>query len=150
MPVVSLSAITGKDIPGLIESLERQRKELEFILSSLDTDNVLELNGGLINQGVVQAQYVEIGSATTFEAGYDPSGATVSGKIASLEGEVDTLQSVVSAMETTVATSQGDIDAIELELADIPQQITDAGIIDSVTSDPVSPVIGQMWLRSDL
>jgi chromosome segregation ATPase len=157
MPVVSLSAITGKDVPSLIESLERQRKELEFILSSLDNDNVLELNGGLINQGMVQAQFVAIGSETTFEDGYDPTGTTVSGKISKLqadvdaiESEVDTLQSVVSSMETSVATSQGDIDAIELELDGIPQQISDAKIIDSVTSDPVSPVIGQVWLRSDL
>lgn len=157
MPVVSLSAITGKDVPSLIESLERQRKELEFILSSLDNDNVLELNGGLINQGVVQAQYVAIGSATTFEDGYDPTGTTVSGKISklqgeidALEGEVDTLQSVVSSMETSVATSQEEIGVLESQMMDVPSQIAEARIIDSVTSDPIDAVVGQMWLRSDL
>ncbi len=150
MPVVSLSAITGKDVPSLIESLERQRKELEFILSSLDNDNVLELNGGLINQGVVQAQYVEVGSGTTFQSGYDPSDINYSGDIAALESEIDTLQSVVASMETTVATSQTEIDALEVQMGDVPTQIAESRIIDSVTSDPISPVIGQMWLRSDL
>lgn len=144
MPVVKLSAIKGTDIPSLINSLERQRKELEFILQALDEDNVLAINAQTIKSGVIGAQHVEIGSATTFQEGYDPSGTpTYDGEIAGLDGRLDTA-------EQKIATAEGNILALQEDMGEVPTQIENARVIDSLTSDPVDPPIGKMWLRSDL
>lgn len=126
MPVVSLSAIKGKDIPSLIESLERQRKELEFILSSLDNDNVLELSGDLINQGLVQAQHVQIGANTTFEAGYDPTQlSNVQVNVQRISNDLDTLESVVSAMELRLLAIQEEVDLVEVDVATLQTDLVD-------------------------
>lgn len=74
MPVPQLDVFQGAEIRELIDSLEKQRKELMFILENLDTDNVNGFDGSVINAGQINGQYLNINSDTTFEDGYDPNG----------------------------------------------------------------------------
>ena len=150
MPVVKLSAIKGTDIPSLINSLERQRKELEFILQSLDDDNVLAINATAIKAGVVAQQHVEIGAATTYQAGYDPSGAITPGDLSALDGRLDTLEDDMGRVESHMGTAESNILTLQTSMSGVPTLIENARKVDSVTSDPVGAPIGKMWLRSDL
>jgi hypothetical protein len=62
MPFPTLSAITGEDVQEIKDSLEKQRKELQWLLSSLDELNIKSLSADLI----------KVGPNTKFEPGYDP------------------------------------------------------------------------------
>lgn len=87
MPVPSLSTITGKDIQEIVDSLEKQRKELSWLLQSLDNSNVKELNAEVINAGVINGKHIVIDASTQFAGGYDPS---------AIRTEMETRFSVIS------------------------------------------------------
>lgn len=58
MASVNLSTISGtKDIEQLINAIERQRKDIEFLLENLDDDNIKEVSGEkVVNLTIDQAQ----------------------------------------------------------------------------------------------
>jgi hypothetical protein len=60
MPIPNLSTANGSSVDELIESLEKQRKQLDWLLQSLDTQNVVELNADIINAGVLNVNQVAI------------------------------------------------------------------------------------------
>lgn len=68
MPFPSLSQITGEDIQELKDSMEKQRKELQWLLSSLDELNIKKLSAELIT-----ADMIKVGPDTNFTPGYDPT-----------------------------------------------------------------------------
>lgn len=43
MPTPTLTSITGKSLPEIVNNLEKQRKELEHLLSFLDSENIKEV-----------------------------------------------------------------------------------------------------------
>lgn len=102
MPIPTLAEISGEDIVDLIDSLEKQRKELQFLLSSLDNSNVVELNAEVINAGVINAKHVSIGSETSYETGYDPNVLRI---------EVETQFQVIDG-QISAKVSQTDFDAL--------------------------------------
>lgn len=51
MPVPNFSPVIGTNSEEILDSLEKQRKELQWLLQSLDTTNVKELNAEVINAG---------------------------------------------------------------------------------------------------
>lgn len=67
MPFPTLSSITGEDVQEIKDSLEKQRKELQWLLSSLDELNIKSLSAELIT-----ADMIKVGPDTVFEPGYDP------------------------------------------------------------------------------
>ncbi len=178
MAVPSFGQITGEDIPQLINSLEKQRKELEFILSSLDATNILEISADLINSGTLGAEFVDLATINaeidnlqermvTVESGSTGSKndvnalknrmTTAETDINAVEVRMTTAETDINAVEVRMTTAETDINAVEVRMttaetniAAIPQQIEDSRIIDVLTSDPVNPVAGKMWLRSDL
>lgn len=150
MAVPSLGQITGDDIPQLINSLEKQRKELEFILSSLDATNILEISADLINSGTLGTEFVDLANINVEIDNLQDRVVTLEGNSSSSGGSISALNARLTTAETDINAAETRITATETQLAGIPAQIQNARIIQSVTSDPVSPVVGQMWLRSDL
>lgn len=120
MPIPSLSAIGGNDLTELIDSLEKQRKELEFTLANLDNTNVSELNAEVINAGVINAKHISIGSETTYQTGYSPNDIriemetqfeVIDGQILArvLQTDFNALGQRVASAESTLSVLPGQI-----------------------------------------
>lgn len=62
MPIPSFSSIKGDTTEELINAIERQRKEMNWLLSSLDTSNIKELNANVVNTGILNANNVKVKS----------------------------------------------------------------------------------------
>ncbi len=120
MPIPSLGAINGENIQELIDSLEKQRKELAYTLMSLDSSNVLELNAEVINAGVINAKHIKIGSESTFEPGYDPAGivSTLDTRFSVIEGDI-----TARVLQTDFNTLTGRVATTESSLSVLPGQI---------------------------
>lgn len=120
MPIPTFSNISGADIAELIDSLEKQRKELEFVLSSLDNSNVLELNADVINAGVINAKHISIGSETTYQAGYSPGDIRIEmeTKFQVIDGEI-----ALRVKQTDFNTLAGRVTTAEATLTVLPGQI---------------------------
>lgn len=71
MPIPSFSPIVGTNSEEILDSLEKQRKELQWLLQHLDSKNVKELNAEVINAGRISSKHLKVGSDTEFEEGYD-------------------------------------------------------------------------------
>lgn len=68
MPIPTLPGIGGGNINDIVDSLERQRKYIEWLLNSLDTDNVKELNADVVNTGVLNTNLVTVKSTLSGSA----------------------------------------------------------------------------------
>jgi hypothetical protein len=51
MPAPTLSAVTGTTMKELVDAIERQRKDMEFLLSNLDDENIKKISGDIIVEG---------------------------------------------------------------------------------------------------
>lgn len=91
MPFPSFDALTGDTLEELLESLEKQRKELQWLLQSLDTMNVKELHADVINAGKIKSEFIQIGEDTEFENGYNP---------------LDALEMATDAFNESIATGE--------------------------------------------
>lgn len=74
MPVPALNVVEGVDIVAVLDSLEKQRKELMFILENLDTSNVNGFDATVINAGTINGKHLHIDSTVSFGEGYDTTG----------------------------------------------------------------------------
>lgn len=121
MPIPTLGEISGNDITTLIESLEKQRKELAFVLSNLDTSNVLELNAEVINAGVINAKHVSIGTETTYEAGFSPGDLRIEmeTQFTVIDGEISAmvLQEDFDALGNRVASAESSLSVLPGQIA---------------------------------
>lgn len=120
MPLPTIDAFEGEDIRELVDALEKQRKELAYILSSLDTANVNGFNAKVINAGVINGKHIHINSDTTFEDGYDPEGlrTEINTQFNVIDGQIQSKVSTetfnllgarVSTAEASVTTMAGQI-----------------------------------------
>lgn len=62
MPYPAIPSISGGSIDELVDSLERLRKYTEWMLTSLDTQNVKELDADVVNTGTLNANLVTVRS----------------------------------------------------------------------------------------
>lgn len=74
MPLPQIDVFDGEEVRHLVDSLEKMRKELMFILANLDTKNVNGFDGSVINAGTINGKHLHINSDTVFDSGYDPDG----------------------------------------------------------------------------
>lgn len=131
MPAPSFSSITGDTQQQMLDSLEKFRKELWWLLQSLDSTNVKELNAEVINAGRIAAKYLKVGHETEFEEGYDTRSLfevtndritaeveSINGNIASLEITADQIRSEVSAQITNI---NGQITVIQDNVSTVTQ-----------------------------
>lgn len=116
MPFPSLTEVSGADIDELIDSLEKQRKELQWLLSSLDNSNVKELNADVINAGTINGERLKIDDTVTFAGGYDPTilQTTVTTQFSAMNGVIASKASstVVDAIGTRVYTAEQNINSL--------------------------------------
>jgi len=75
MPYPTIPGVAHIDIDSLVDSVEKMRKYLMWILQSLDTLNVKELSADVINTGILNADLVQILSETS-GISLDSSGIT--------------------------------------------------------------------------
>lgn len=120
MPIPALGSISGADITELIDSLEKQRKELEFVLSNLDTSNVSEFHADVINAGVINAKHISIGSETTYQTGYSPGDirTEMETKFHVIDGEI-----AARVKQTDFNLLAGRVTTAEASLTVLPGQI---------------------------
>lgn len=117
MPVPNFSPVIGTNSEEILDSLEKQRKELQWLLQSLDTTNVKELNAEVINAGRINAKHLRVGSDTEFEDGYDTralfeitndritaSVESINGSIAELTIEADNIKTSVVDLENNLSS----------------------------------------------
>lgn len=102
MPFPTLTELSGEDIDELIDSLEKQRKELQWLLQSLDTSNVKELNAEVINAGTINGDRLIIDDTVTFANGYDPT---------IVKSEIQTQLTVITG-QIQLKVSQADFNAL--------------------------------------
>lgn len=108
MPVPGFSSVVGTNIEEIVDSLEKQRKELMWLLQSLDTTNVKELNAEVINAGRINAKHLRIGSDTEFEDGYDTralfevTNDRITASVESINGQIATLTIESNQIKTSV------------------------------------------------
>lgn len=60
MPFPTFGTVDGADLDEVLDSLEKQRKEMQWLLQSLDTLNVKELSADVINAGTINVNLVRI------------------------------------------------------------------------------------------
>ncbi|MEG0260483.1 MAG: hypothetical protein RR651_11470, partial [Lysinibacillus sp.] len=108
MPVPSFSSIKGNTPEQLLDSLEKLRKELWWLLQSLDSSNVKELNADVINAGRIEAKYLKVGHETDFEEGYDTrslfevTNDRITAEVASVNGDLARLEITANQIRSDV------------------------------------------------
>lgn len=116
MPFPSLTEVSGQDIDELIDSLEKQRKELQWLLQSLDNSNVTELNADVINAGTINGERLVIDDTVTFAGGYDPTilQTTINTQFSVLDGVIASKASAtyVDGLGTRVYTAEQNINGL--------------------------------------
>lgn len=116
MPAPNLTQASGSDINELIDSLEKQRKELNWILQHLDNSNVVELNADVINAGTINGERIVIDDTVTFAGGYDPTilQTTVNTQFSVMNGVIASKASstVVDGLGTRVYTAEQNINGL--------------------------------------
>ncbi|MGR6906146.1 hypothetical protein [Lysinibacillus sp. BSL11] len=115
MPVPGFSPVVGTDIEEIVDSLEKQRKELMWLLQSLDTTNVKELNAEVINAGRINAKHLRVGSDTEFEDGYDTralfevTNDRITATVESINGEIASLTIESNQIKTSVVDLENNL-----------------------------------------
>lgn len=115
MPVPSFSPVIGTNSEEILDSLEKQRKELQWLLQSLDTSNVKELNAEVINAGRINAKHIRIGSDTEFEDGYDTralfevTNDRITMSVEKINGEIATLTIESNQIKTSVVDLENNL-----------------------------------------
>lgn len=148
MPVPSFSSIKGDTQEQLVDSLEKLRKELWWLLQSLDTSNVKELNAEVINAGRIEAKYLKVGHETEFEDGYDTRSL--------FEVTNDRITMEVESIHGDLARLEITADQIRSEVIDIENNLSSsitqtAAQIRSEVSAQVTSINGQMvTIRNDV
>lgn len=148
MPIPSFSPIIGTNSEEILDSLEKQRKELQWLLQHLDTTNVKELNAEVINAGRISAKYLKVGSETEFEDGYDTR--------ALFEVTNDRITLEVEELDSSIATLNIRADSITQSVTDLKNNLSSritqtASEIRSEVSAQVTTINNNMQtVRNDL
>lgn len=115
MPVPGFQPVVGTNVEEIVDSLEKQRKELNWLLQSLDTSNVKELNAEVINAGRINAKHIRIGSDTEFEDGYDTralfevTNDRITASVESINGQIATLTIESNQIKTSVVDLENNL-----------------------------------------
>ncbi|MEK3726829.1 MULTISPECIES: hypothetical protein [unclassified Lysinibacillus] len=115
MPVPNFSPVIGTNSEEILDSLEKQRKELQWLLQSLDTTNVKELNAEVINAGRISAKHLRVGSDTEFEEGYDTralfevTNDRITASVEAINGEIATLTIESNQIKTSVVDLENNL-----------------------------------------
>lgn len=122
MASTQLTAVSGSTLEQLIDSIERQRKDIEFLLAHLDDDNILNLKGLKVSVGnsnlEVWADGIDMSvgdlnsdysSLSLRVDGIDATVQDVSGDYSSLSLRVDGITSTVSGHSSEISSMQSSI-----------------------------------------
>lgn len=122
MPIVSLPTISGKDTKEIVNAIERQRKEMEFLLANLDDNNILKLGSKKVQVGnsTLEMWSDQIQLSVT---GLDDRLGNAETTITQTAAEIELKASVVY-VDTALAPIYTDIDGVEQRIASAESSIT--------------------------
>lgn len=122
MASTQLTAVSGSTLEQLIDSIERQRKDIEFLLAHLDDDNILKLDGGKITLGNTSLEIWSDGIQTTVTGNSTDIG-NMQTTITQQADQIN-LRATVSYVDNSLAPVTTDVSGLKLRVTSAETNIT--------------------------